>query len=52
VLQPRPDGRSPQLVWRTQENEKLVEYDREPARNNAQRLEVRMLSVVAVDAEL
>jgi cardiolipin synthase C len=52
LLQPRGNGRSPQLVWRTQENGKLVDYDREPARNNAQRLQVKLLSAVAIDKEL
>jgi putative cardiolipin synthase len=52
LLHPRPAGQSPQLVWRTQEGDQRVEYDREPARNNAQRLEVKLLSVVAIDKEL
>jgi putative cardiolipin synthase len=52
LLQPRGNGRSPQLVWRTQEAGQPVDYDREPARTNAQRLEVKLLSVVAIDKEL
>jgi putative cardiolipin synthase len=52
LLQPRENGRSPQLVWRTQESDKLIDYEQEPARNNAQRLEVKLLSVVAIDEEL
>jgi len=52
LLQPRDGGRSPELVWRTQEQGKLVDYDREPARNNAQRLQVKLLRLVAIDEEL
>jgi putative cardiolipin synthase len=52
LLQPRQNGRSPQLVWRTQESGQLVDYDREPARSNGQRLQVKLLSWVAVDEEL
>ncbi len=52
LLQPRGNDRAPQLVWRTQEAGQPVDYDREPARNNAQRLEVKLLSVVAIDKEL
>ena len=52
LLQPRENGRSPQLVWRTQESDKLIDYDREPARNNGQRLQAKFLSLVAVDEEL
>ena len=48
----RPNGNSPQLVWRTEEEGRLVEYDREPARNNGQRLQMKLLSLVDMDAEL
>ena len=52
LLQPRDGGRPPELIWRTQEQGKLVDYDREPARNNAQRLQVKLLRLVAIDEEL
>ncbi len=52
LLAPRDGGNTPPLVWRTQENGKLVEYDREPARSNGQRVMVRLLSLLAVDDEL
>jgi len=52
LLQPRDGGRPPELIWRTQEQGKLVDYDREPARNNAQRLQVKLLRLVAIDKEL
>jgi len=52
LLQPRDGGRPPELIWRTQERGKLVDYDREPARNNAQRLQVKLLRLVAIDEEL
>ncbi|MDB5808403.1 MAG: phospholipase, partial [Betaproteobacteria bacterium] len=51
LLAPRDSGKN-QLVWRTQENGKLVEYDREPARSTGQRLQVKLLSLVNVDDEL
>jgi putative cardiolipin synthase len=52
LLQARDGGRPPELIWRTQEQGKLVDYDREPARNNAQRLQVKLLRLVAIDEEL
>jgi putative cardiolipin synthase len=52
TLLPRDGGRSPRLVWRTQEDGKAVEYDREPARSDGQRLEVKLLSLLPLDAEL
>jgi putative cardiolipin synthase len=51
-LRPRDGGRSPGLVWRTEEQGKVVEYDREPARSNWQRLEVDLLSLLPLDDEL
>ena len=52
LLHPRDGCRPPELIWRTQEQGKLVDYDREPARNNAQRLQVKLLRLVAIDEEL
>jgi len=52
ALVPREGGRSPRLVWRTQEDGKAVEYDREPARSDGQRLRVRLLSLLSMDDEL
>ena len=52
TLLPRDGGRSPRLVWRTEEDGKAVEYDREPARSNGQRLRVNLLSLLPLDAEL
>jgi cardiolipin synthase C len=40
------------LVWKTREDGKDVEYDREPARNERQRLEVNLLSYLSLDREL
>jgi putative cardiolipin synthase len=45
-------GGSPHLVWRTQENQKAVEYDREPARSDWQRTKVNFLSLMQLDGEL
>jgi putative cardiolipin synthase len=52
TLLPRDTGRSPRLVWRTEEDGKAVEYDSEPARSNGQRLEVELLTLLPLDAEL
>jgi cardiolipin synthase C len=52
TLLPRDGGRSPRLIWRTEEDGKTVEYDREPARSNGQRLSVELLTLLPLDAEL
>jgi cardiolipin synthase C len=41
-----------QLVWKTREDGKLVEYRKEPARNEEQRLKVKFLSIMPLDKEL
>ena len=46
-----PAGR-PRLVWKTLEDGKPVEYTREPARSDWQRLQVHFLSMLPLDAEL
>jgi putative cardiolipin synthase len=40
------------LVWATKIDGNAVTYDREPARNEAQRLEVELLSCLSLDREL
>ncbi|WP_210411695.1 phospholipase D-like domain-containing protein [Rhodoferax sediminis] len=40
------------LVWHTQEDGKLVEYDTEPARSEWQRAKVNLLSLLPMDREL
>jgi cardiolipin synthase C len=52
TLLPRDEGRSPLLVWRTEEDGKAVEYDSEPARSNGQKLGVELLSLLPFDSEL
>jgi len=52
VLRPNDAGRSPSLVWRTQEDAKPVEYDVEPARSDWQRVKVNSLSLLPLDKEL
>jgi putative cardiolipin synthase len=39
-------------VWKTQEDGKVIEYRKEPARNGWQRAEVKFLSVLPLDKEL
>jgi putative cardiolipin synthase len=43
---------NPRLVWKTKEDGKMIEYRREPARNEWQRVKVRFLSVLPLDKEL
>jgi putative cardiolipin synthase len=46
------DAGSSQLLWRTQENHVAVEYQREPARSEWQRMQVNLLSLMPLDNEL
>ncbi len=48
----RRKGNSNALVWRTLEDGRLVEYDREPARSGGQRVQVKLLSLLNLDEEL
>ena len=52
TLLPGDAGRSPRLVWRTEEDGKAVEYDVEPARSDAQRQKAGLLSLLPLDDEL
>jgi putative cardiolipin synthase len=52
TLRPDSAGGAPHLVWRTEEGGKPVEYDTEPARDDAQRTKVRLLSLLPLDGEL
>jgi cardiolipin synthase C len=47
-----PDSANSPLIWRTQENGKMVEYRREPSRSAWRRVEVAFLSVLPLDKEL
>jgi len=40
------------LIWRTEENNHAVEYDREPARSGWQRLQAKFLSHLPLEHEL
>jgi putative cardiolipin synthase len=52
LLRPKSEGKASHLVWQTQENGKMVEYETEPARSNWQRVEVNLLSFAPLDKEL
>jgi putative cardiolipin synthase len=52
ILRPSEAGRTPSLVWRTQEGSQVGEYDVEPARSGWQRFEVEFLSHLPLDREL
>ena len=51
ALLPSPAGGAPTLAWQTEEDGKLVEYGREPARSDWQRLKVRVLSWLPLESE-
>ena len=42
----------PRLVWKTKEDGKVIEYRKEPARNEWQLLKVKFLSAIPLDKEL
>lgn len=52
ALRPSETGRAPSLVWRTQEDGKVVEYGTEPARSDWQRIKVNLLTLLPLDKEL
>jgi putative cardiolipin synthase len=52
ALRSENNGGPPHLVWRTREGAQPVEYDKEPARNDEQRTDARMLSLLPLDKEL
>lgn len=52
ALQDRAAGGPAHLLWRTQENGRSIEYDREPARSEWQRTKVNFLSLLPLDKEL
>jgi cardiolipin synthase C len=54
VLVLRPDGAdgSPHLIWHTELDGKSIDYDRAPARNAWQRMEVNFFSTLPLDHEL
>jgi putative cardiolipin synthase len=45
-------GKSPGLVWRTEEDGRMVEYTSEPARSGWQRFKVKLLTLLPLDREL
>jgi cardiolipin synthase C len=52
VAHPGSDGHSMRLSWKTREQDRVVEYDKEPARSWWQRVKVRLLSLLPIDSEL
>jgi putative cardiolipin synthase len=45
-------GRSSRMLWRSEEDGHAIEYTREPARNDWQRLKLNFLSLLPLDREL
>ncbi len=52
ALRPNDGDRPPTLLWQTQEKGRAVDYDREPARSDWQRIKVDFLSLLPLDDEL
>jgi cardiolipin synthase C len=52
ALQADAVGGGSHLLWRTQENGKIIDYDREPARSEWQRTEVNFYARLPLDKEL
>jgi putative cardiolipin synthase len=51
ALQAGPAGGSQRLAWQTEEDGKLVEYAREPARSDWQRFKVHVMSWLPLESE-
>jgi putative cardiolipin synthase len=52
VAHPGSDAHSMRLSWKTREQDRVVEYDKEPARSWWQRVKVHLLSLLPIDSEL
>jgi putative cardiolipin synthase len=52
IAHPSPDSHSMRLGWKTREQDRVVEYDKEPTRSWWQRMKVRLLSLFPIDSEL
>jgi len=47
-----PASGVPELIWRTQEDGREIDYDSEPAHSTWQRMEVEFLTLLPLDKEL
>lgn len=52
TLRPGDAGGSPGLLWRTEEDGKILEYAAEPARSSWQRIKADFLALLPLDEEL
>jgi putative cardiolipin synthase len=52
LLRPNPSGEGQQLVWRTFENDQMVEFQDEPSRSTGQVIQVELLSILPLDDDL
>jgi len=52
TLEPRGHLETPQVVWRTLESGRIVEFYKDPAKDEWQRLQVEMMSLLPFDYEL
>jgi len=51
-LQPNESGSGQHIIWRTLEEEQMVDFQKEPARSAWQKSLVRLLSILPLDDEL
>jgi putative cardiolipin synthase len=51
-LQPDTSGNGQHLIWRTLENEQMIDLHQEPARSDWQKFKVNSLSLLPLDDEL
>ena len=51
-LQPETTGNGQHLIWRTLENEQLVDLKKEPARSTWQKFKLRLLALLPLDSQL
>jgi putative cardiolipin synthase len=52
IAHPDPDGHSMHLSWKTREQDRVVDYDKEPSRSAWRRTKVHLLSLLPLDPEL
>jgi cardiolipin synthase C len=52
VLRPHAQNEPPELVWRTEDEGKPVDYEREPAGSEWRRFKVQLLTLLPLDPEL
>ncbi|HEX4327993.1 MAG TPA: phospholipase D-like domain-containing protein, partial [Burkholderiales bacterium] len=52
TLEKKADSDAQRVVWHTEENGRPVDYDREPAKSEWQRLKIHLFALLPLDSEL